>query len=303
MCPGCRGELSAEWTCVACGTRFGAPNRIPNFRSTGDPQTEAVRRFYDRAPFPGYPPRDTLSALRARAERSRFAQLLDRAIPADACVAEIGCGTGQMSLYLARANRTIVAMDLSRAALTLGADAARRYGIDRVQFVEADLHRPPLKPGAFDVVYASGVLHHTANPRTAFGILAQLAHPGGIVVVGVYNAVARVPLRLRRVVARLTRFRIVPFDPVLRDRRHEPARREAWLRDQYQHPEEHRHTVAEIKHWFTDNDVDTSGRSRARCSTTSPTISSPARWTTGRSKNGSRRSGGSGRSAAKAVCS
>ena len=161
-----------------------------------------------------------------------------------------------MSLYLARANRTIVAMDLSRAALTLGADAARRYGIDRVQFVEADLHRPPLKPGAFDVVYASGVLHHTANPRTAFGILAQLAHPGGIVVVGVYNAVARVPLRLRRVVARLTRFRIVPFDPVLRDRRHEPARREAWLRDQYQHPEEHRHTVAEIKHWFTDNDVE-----------------------------------------------
>src|SRR5438105_14543783 len=122
-----------------------------------------------------------------------------------------------MSLYLARGDREIVAIDLSRAALSLGAAAARRYGVDHVHFVEADLHRPALKMGAFDVVYSSGVLHHTADPRTAFGVLAQLARPGGIVVVGVYNTVARIPLRLRRVVARATRFRIVPFDPVLRD--------------------------------------------------------------------------------------
>jgi hypothetical protein len=27
----------------------------------------------------------------------------------------------------------------------------------------------------------------------------------------------------------------IPFDPVLRDRPHEPARRAAWLRDQYHH--------------------------------------------------------------------
>ena len=64
-------------------------------------KTEVVRRFYDEAPFPGYPPNDTLAAFRARAERSRFAQLLDDAIPADARVVEVGCGTGQMSLYLA----------------------------------------------------------------------------------------------------------------------------------------------------------------------------------------------------------
>ena len=105
-------------------------------------------------------------------------------------------------------------------------------------------------------MYSSGVVHHTASPRTAFGVLAQLPRPGGIVVVGVYNTFARIPLRLRRAVARLTRFRIVPFDPVLRDRRHEAARREAWLRDQYQHPEEHRHTVAEMKAWFSVNDVE-----------------------------------------------
>ena len=216
---------------------------------------EAVRGFYDSAPFPAYPARDSLSTLRARAERSRFAQLLDRAIPGDARIAEVGCGTGQMSLYLARADRVVIAADLSRPSLMLGAQAAVRFGIERVHFVETDLHRSALKPHAFDVVYSSGVLHHTPDPRAAFAALAQLARPGGIVIVGVYNALARIPLRIRRSVARATRFRLVPFDPVLHERRNEPARREAWLRDQYMHPEEHSHTIGEIQRWFRDNDV------------------------------------------------
>jgi SAM-dependent methyltransferase len=255
-CPACRGQLSADWRCLACGARFEAPDGIPNLRLSGDPRTEAVRSFYDASPFPGYPPRDSLWTFRLRAERSRFAQLLDRALPGDARIAEVGCGTGQMSLYLSRADRLVVAADLSRSSLVLGAAAARRFGIRHLHFIESDLQRSALRAGAFDVVYSSGVIHHTPDPPAAFAELARLARPGGIVIVGVYNAVARIPLRLRRHVARATDFRIVPFDPVLRERRHEPARREAWLRDQYQHPEEHSHTVAEIKQWFTDNDVD-----------------------------------------------
>jgi hypothetical protein len=43
---------------------------------------------------------------------------------------------------------------------------------------------------------------------------------------------------------------------VLRDRDHQPERREAWLRDQYQHPEEHRHTLAEVQGWFDDNGIE-----------------------------------------------
>jgi hypothetical protein len=77
-----------------------------------------------------------------------------------------------------------------------------------------------------------------------------------VIVLGLYNVLARLPLRLRRLVARLSGFRWIPFDPVLEDRRCEPARREAWLRDQYRHPEEHRHTLGEVRTWFADNGVD-----------------------------------------------
>jgi SAM-dependent methyltransferase len=255
-CPACAGPLAPDWSCRECGTRFTVDDGIPNLRLPSDGRTEVVRRFYDRAPFPGYPPKDSLQRFQARAERSSFARLIDRAIPADARIVEIGCGTGQMSLYLARADRVVVGADLARASLTLGAEAARRFGLDRVQFVETDLLRPGLKAGAFDVVLSSGVLHHTPNPRASFARLAQLARPGGAIVVGVYNAFARIPLRLRRVVARASGYRFIPFDPVLNERRNEPARREAWLRDQYQHPEEHRHTLAEVQGWFAENQVD-----------------------------------------------
>jgi SAM-dependent methyltransferase len=105
------------------------------------------------------------------------------------------------------------------------------------------------------VVYSSGVLHHTPDPRAAFAAATCLAKPGGMIVIGLYNAYARLPHRLRRGLARLTGFRFIPFDPVLRERRREPARSEAWLRDQYRHVEEHRHTLGEVRGWFRENGV------------------------------------------------
>src|SRR5947208_15775224 len=104
-CPICGRALAISWQCEGCGVRYTAPDGIPNLRLAGDARTDAVRRFYERTPFPGYPPRDTLQALRARAERSPFARLLDEAIASDARIADVGCGTGQMCLFLARAGR------------------------------------------------------------------------------------------------------------------------------------------------------------------------------------------------------
>jgi SAM-dependent methyltransferase len=255
-CPECAGPLDESLSCTRGCASFRAPDGIPDLRLPHDARTDAVRRFYEATPFPGYSARDTLASLRVRAERSLFARLLDEAVPGDACILDAGCGTGQMSLFLARADRLVVGADLTRAALLLGAAAARRFRIDRVLFVETDLQRPGLAPNAFDVVFSSGVLHHTPDPRRTFAAVARLVRPGGMIVLGLYNAFARLPLRARRAVARLGGSRHVRGDRVLAERAGEPARREAWLRDQYRHPEEHRHTLAEVQAWFTENGVE-----------------------------------------------
>src|SRR5262249_61823372 len=165
----------------------------------------------------------------------------------------VGCGPGQLALFPASADRRVVGADLARPSLELARAAAERYGVDIAGFVETDLCSPGLRREAFDVVLCTGVLHHTPDPRESFASVARLVRPGGILVIGVYNAYARLPLRLRRAVAKLTGLRWIPWDPVLRDRRAEPARREAWLRDQYRHVEEHRHTLGEVRSWFRDS--------------------------------------------------
>jgi SAM-dependent methyltransferase len=161
-----------------------------------------------------------------------------------------------MSLFLATANRTIIGADLTRASLSLGVAAAARYGLAGVRFIETDLRAPGLREEAFDVVYSSGVLHHTPNPRDSFKSMARLARPGGVLVLGLYNAYARFPHRVRRAIARTTGFKFIPFDPVLRAREAEPERRAAWFFDQYEHPEEHRHTIAEVQSWFRENGIE-----------------------------------------------
>ena len=45
-----------------------------------------------------------------------------------------------------------------------------------------------------------------------------------------------------------------PLAPDNRDA--EVERRKAWFRDQYIHPEEHRHTIAEVQSWFGENEVE-----------------------------------------------
>jgi len=262
-CPRCRSRLTRSgfggthgpggFRCGACGEEYPAPGGIPALRVAADARTERVREFYSRTPFPAYPPRDSLPALRARASRSEFARRLDESIPGDALVLELGCGTGQLSLFLATADRVVVGADLARASLELAREARDRYAVTGVHFVETDLNAPGLARGAFDVVVCSGVLHHTPDPRSAFASVAQLVRPGGVLVVGLYNAIARLPQRLRRAVAFLTGYRWIPGDPVLRERRFDAARRDAWLRDQYQHVEEHRHTLREVQGWFHEN--------------------------------------------------
>lgn len=255
-CPRCGGRLASALRCLNCTAAYAAIDGIVDLRLPGDDRTERVRGFYTDAPFPGYPPHDSIDWLRARAERSRFARLLDAAIPLDARIVEVGCGTGQMSLYLARGERIVIAADLCRASLALGRAAAQRLGIERVHFVETDIFHPGLRTGAFDIVYCSGVLHHTPDPGKAFDHVARLVRPGGLIVVGLYNRYARLPHRARRLIARLSGWRWFPSDRVLADRKGQRERHRAWLRDQYRHPEEHRHTLAQVRRWFAGNGID-----------------------------------------------
>ncbi|MEZ5287107.1 MAG: class I SAM-dependent methyltransferase [Vicinamibacterales bacterium] len=82
-------------------------------------------------------------------------------------VLELGCGTGRVTLPLARTGAaTVVGIDRSAAMLARGRARIRRARVPHVSLVRGDIRAMPFDPGAFDTVIAPyGVLQSLLSDR------------------------------------------------------------------------------------------------------------------------------------------
>lgn len=214
--------------------------------------THKVQDFYEDAPFPNYNSHDSLASFVKQAGASVFAQLLRKQIPLNACVLEVGCGTGQMSNYLAATTMSrVYATDMTPASLRLGQEFAARNSIKGVRFLQMNLFVPAIRPQSMDLVISNGVLHHTYDTKKAFMSIAPLVKPGGYILIGLYNHIGRLRTDFRRVLVRTFGERVLFLDPQLR-KDHSPEKRRAWIRDQYFHPQERKHSLSELIGWFDE---------------------------------------------------
>jgi 2-polyprenyl-3-methyl-5-hydroxy-6-metoxy-1,4-benzoquinol methylase len=223
--------------------------------------TSRVKEFYEETPFPNYDDHDSIRSLIDKARAGMYASALDRSIPYDSTVLEVGCGTGQLTNFLGIGFRRVVGADMCLNSLRLGDQFRRQHGLKRVRFVQMNLFRPCFNHGTFDVVLCNGVLHHTADPYGGFQQLVPLVKPGGHIIIGLYNTYGRLATDLRRLVFRATRNRLRWIDPILRGqglsgRSVSQAKRRAWFADQYCHPHESKHTFGEVLRWFDQNGLE-----------------------------------------------
>jgi SAM-dependent methyltransferase len=104
--------------------------------------------------------------------------LLRRALPdPPARVADLGCGTGTLSLLLADEGYDVTGVDVSPEML-----ARARRKAPGVDFREGDAGDPPLPRAAFDVVLSRHVLWAVPDPERAFGRWVDLLAPDGRLV-------------------------------------------------------------------------------------------------------------------------
>lgn len=76
-------------------------------------------------------------------------------------VLEIGCGSGASSLWLAKHNRIVTALDYTESAVALVEAAAEKIGLSSVHTVLADATKElPFGENEFDVAFQSGLLEH-----------------------------------------------------------------------------------------------------------------------------------------------
>lgn len=242
-CPRCFASLNAESSCSECKLEFvRVGNLLDVLGSNGREQHAAeVERFYTANPFPGYAPADDGGSLLDRSRRSAFLTHLDAAIPFAARVLDCGCGTAQLAAFLALSapRRRVFGIDGCRESLTHAERFRARSGIDNLQLVRADLFDLPAPTDSFDVVICRGVVHHTPDPAAAIRSVAERLAPGGVLVLGFYESMARLFHRSRRMVGRLIGRPIRILDPVLWRRDVDAEKKRIWIEDQYHHPLEH----------------------------------------------------------------
>jgi SAM-dependent methyltransferase len=101
-------------------------------------------------------------------------------------VADIGCGTGWVSCWLAERvgpAGAVTGLDVSADQLALGRERAARRGLENASFVEGSAYEPGLPAGAFDLAFCRFLLCHLQRPGDALAQMAALLRPGGVLVV------------------------------------------------------------------------------------------------------------------------
>jgi len=98
-------------------------------------------------------------------------------------VADFGCGTGVLSVAIARWAERVVAIDQSASALEQAKERAKREGVRNVTFLREDLHKLSLPAGKLDLVVLSQSLHHVEEPKAVLREASRILKPSGKVVV------------------------------------------------------------------------------------------------------------------------
>lgn len=222
-----------------------------------------VQTFYNKTPFPDY----ELDRFSTKEDlilaAYPFAKILDRSIPKDATIIDVGAGTGQLSAFLSLRRRCVYGIDFSDSSLNKAKKLKEKLNLNSWTLKEVDILDDKQVEDIrrqFDYVLCLGVLHHTGDAYKGFKNILKLLKPGGYIAIGLYNRYGRILLRVRKILAK-TIFK--NNDKVkdwfmrmqigdLKDRK----RARAWWNDQYLHVHETSYAIGEILRWFKKNDIE-----------------------------------------------
>ena len=104
-----------------------------------------------------------------------------------------GCGTGRQAIRLASYfdDLNVIAIDLSGRSLAYATQQAKKYNVDNIQFIQADILEFSDFPMLFDVIECSGVLHHMEDPEAGLKNLQSVLSPTGVMKLALYSKTAR----------------------------------------------------------------------------------------------------------------
>ncbi len=224
---------------------------------------QKVQQFYNKTPFPDYELDRFNSKEDLKFSAYPFAKILDRSIPENASIIDVGTGTGQLSAYLSLRRKCVWGIDFSDSSLSKAKSLKEKLKLDSWHLQKVDILDTQQIDSIgmkFDYVLCMGVLHHTGNAKQAFENILRLLKPNGYIAVGLYNTYGRIPLKIRIFLAKT----IFKNNNRIKDgfirmqigEVEDKERARGWWNDQYLHPHETTHTIGEVLNWFNKNNID-----------------------------------------------
>ena len=108
---------------------------------------------------------------------------IEKLLPRDLTLADVGCGTGSLTFELARFAKKVIGVDLSREMLRRARAVAKEKEVRNVEFRQGDALKLPLGTHSVDGAFCVMVLHYLPDPARTVAGLCRVARPGGSVIV------------------------------------------------------------------------------------------------------------------------
>jgi Flp pilus assembly protein TadD/SAM-dependent methyltransferase len=170
---------------------------IPRLTAIEDPVSRMVQQQYEENPYPRWV--RTVSDIRPMTvdryfhKRFRSAAFRELGKASDVDILIAGCGTGQHPIETAQeiTGARVLAVDLSLPSLAYAQRKTRAAGLTNIEYAQADILALGSIGRTFDIIEASGVLHHLADPMEGWRVLLSLLRPGGVMHLGLYSELGR----------------------------------------------------------------------------------------------------------------
>jgi SAM-dependent methyltransferase len=138
--------------------------------------TAQVRKLFDAkaATWPAkYAPGGRLTG-----RLSQFATAVEERTRAGAQVLDLGCGTGDLALCLAAANRRVTGCDISIEMLNLAAQADKAQAVEWTR-LDHSWRTLPFRDRTFGAIVASSILEYLDDPVAVLRECSRVLQPGG----------------------------------------------------------------------------------------------------------------------------
>jgi len=99
-------------------------------------------------------------------------------------VLDLGCGTGYGTAILAEAAKNVIAVDISREAITYAMENYRRQGLD---FLVADCIQLPIRSATQDLVVCFEVVEHLSEQHRLLDEISRVLKPDGLLLMSTPN--------------------------------------------------------------------------------------------------------------------